>query len=237
MDFSADTSILEIMHSYLQPFELAMITNIHTSATYNNAAEHGNDEYLTNYYVKGSYMDDALHNTVKYHHIDALKLLLKLGADNIAYAFSMAISYNHLDIIKLLMEIYNFDTDVLDDALPTAVFRGHLDAIILLIKLGAKDLDNAFRIATKVNNFDAMKLLVQLGAKDLNGAFSSAIYNNRLDTVKVLVELGANDFESAIDTVKRQRGNYYDLITYLEICYERVQDAIYEGDEIVNHFD
>ena len=77
MSQSADENVRKIIFSYLQLYEVAIITNEHTAASYYNAiVTHGAAEYVHMYEYYFIYFDRKLHMLTKFDpFIDFIKKL------------------------------------------------------------------------------------------------------------------------------------------------------------------
>lgn len=159
MDFSADASTFEIKLSFLQPFELASVTGLHTESTYDNAAEFGSAEYL------------MLHS----HLCTNFERILPIAA-----------MHNRTEIISLLIKLGARD---LDHALYSAANCDQPAAIQELVRCGARDIKNALRDATRRGNLASIKVLVKLGATNFTNAIWEAQRHKQKSAETLLVGL------------------------------------------------
>lgn len=157
--------------------------------------------------------DTPLCCAAKAGHKDVVRLLLQMGADVNALAFSgistlqVASMHGHLSIVELLLQNnadVNFSNQAYGDALYVASGRGHLPIVELLLRNGsdvnaqAGVYSNALQAASWGGHLPIVELLLQNGAKvnaqggKYGSALQAAAWGGHLPLVELLLRKGAN---------------------------------------------
>lgn len=203
----------------------------------NYAAASGNEKVLHLLLEAGASLDrtdsfgrTALHLSGRYGEIDAMRLLLKVGADpNIRNRNGDAVLHeavSNAEEVRMLLEA-DADANIRDrrgnTALHLAAMHRDAEPVRLLLEAGADvDMpnwagDTAVLIAAAGGNAEITRLLLEAGA-DINvqgsggdTALSSALRNYDIEMVRLLLEAGADAYsvdagsESIVDLDVLQR--------------------------------
>ena len=186
-----DVDLHKIILLYLQPYELAVLTQQHTDATYINAAEHKNLEYLQLH--KCSDMNAALVAATTVGDIDCVSYILNVYTPKYFNEIMiLVIRYKHQHLIKYFLKLraknYEFYLSI-------AAASGNLGAVILFIKCGAKNLDYAMRCALAFGHLSIVKFIHTIGGQVTLDFLT--MYN-----LQLMVWLCVNKFAPVRDTTK-----------------------------------
>jgi ankyrin repeat protein len=128
---------------------------------------------------------------------DCTVLLTYLQEDGVDnnHCLSMAAGAGKLEAMRLLVEM---GATAFNYALHFAATRGKLEAIRLLVKMGATHFNGALVQAASKGQLDAMRLTVELGATHFNLTLRWAAQHNQLEAMRLTVEMGATHFNRAL---------------------------------------
>jgi hypothetical protein len=128
---------------------------------------------------------------------DCTILLTYLKEDGVKgnYCLSHAAFAGQLEAMRLLVEM---GATWFDRALAFAAQEGELESMRLAVEMGAIDFDRALFCAAGEGQLEAIRLLVEMGATDFNGALHYAAKAGQLEAMRLAVEMGATDFNIAL---------------------------------------
>jgi hypothetical protein len=106
-----------------------------------------------------------------------------------------------LDAMRLLV---GMGATHFNRALHWAAIEGQLEAMRLVVEMGATHFNRALRGAAKCGQLEAMCLAVEMGATDFNWALCVAADAGQLKAMCLAVEMGATAFNGALECAARR---------------------------------
>jgi ankyrin repeat protein len=158
-------------------------------------------------------LDEGLLEAARRGHLEALKLLISLGADDLNEAMMVAATGGHLEILKFMLGLDRINkqpafADYLYDTLITAAGMGQVETVDHLFRLMTekgltKHMGQALNRAARNGKMDTVKYLVEKGVKISKYDLHQAAEMDRLDVLQYLVNTKMeNDWDSMLDDLK-----------------------------------
>lgn len=148
---------------------------------------------------KSEYGATALTFAVEKNNMEAVKMLLKNGADpnvrDLFYQstpFEWAFYENNAELIELMID-HGADVNV-DWLLPQSVRENQINTVKLLLENGAPGADNSLSIAVRNENTEIVKLLLEkakIEQSKLNSALRTAMGIDKQELIEILKDAGA----------------------------------------------
>jgi len=169
--------------------------------------------------------DEALTTATIVDDIDIVKLLITYTKD-VLIAIILAARRGHIDILKVLLSV-NTD-DILDEVMREAAANNHIDIVLYVLELGAKDFDDAMVYAAKGGHIDVVQLMLDYGATNVNETMYNAAEAGFIDIVKLMLVYKASEIDEAL--ISAATGGHLEIIKYLvSIGAKDYENSIYKA--------
>lgn len=174
-------------------------------------------EYKIPYYTL-----EPLWTAIKYNHLEVVKLLLAYYPKEDLQDGVISALFNSVDnitILTYLLKTYQYDKDVLSEALSDVTRNKNMNIMQLLVSYGA-DPSNSVISAIHSNDIDILNYILSLNPKIPNDAISIALGLRKYEMLKLILDyMGIEIYMSTdIEKLEKQllpfiqdKGVYYEV--------------------------